>query len=141
MAVQQLVVFSMGDKEYGMDISKISSIEDGLMSVYKIPGTPAYIEGIINLRDRVHAVVNLRKRLKLDAKSIDENTRVIMAKTESDTCGIIVDEVKEIKSFEDSGIETEQGSPADDESKFISGIRTSDGRTIFILDPELLLAV
>lgn len=141
MAAQQLIVFSTGAKEYGIDISLISSIEDGSMSFYKIPGTPEYFEGIVNLRNKAHAVVNLRKRLKLDERDIDENTRVIMAKTRSDTCGIIVDGVREIKAFEDPESDPDRDALTEEESSFVSGIRKIDDRTILIIDPELLMAI
>ena len=141
MAAQQLIVFNSGDKEYGIDISLISSIEDGSMSFYKIPGTPEYFEGIVNLRNKAHAVVNFRKKLRLDGRAIDENTRVIMAKTQSDTYGIIVDEVREIKTFEDTANDPDTDTLTEEESSFVSGIRKIDNRTILIIDPELLLAV
>lgn len=141
MEAQQLIVFSTGEKEYGIDISKISSIEDGSMNFYKIPGAPEYFEGIVNLRNKAHAVVNLRKRLKLDGRDIDENTRVIMAKTQSDTCGIIVDEVREIKAFEDSASDPDRAALTEEESCFVRSIRKIDDRTILVIDPELLLAV
>jgi purine-binding chemotaxis protein CheW len=59
MAAQQLIVFSTGDKEYGIDISKISSIEDCSMTFYNIPGTPDYMEGIINLRGKIIPVMDI----------------------------------------------------------------------------------
>ena len=63
------------------------------------------MEGLINLRGKVHTVFNLRKKFHLTEKVIDDMTKIIIANVNNLTVGFVVDEVNEIIKFNDDDIE------------------------------------
>lgn len=140
MGTRQLVVFTINSEEFGIDIDRINSIEK-MLEIFKIPNTPEYIEGLVNLRGKVHTVFNLRKRFNMPCPEFDENNKIIMANTSASIVGIIVDEVKEIVKVEDSDFENAPKALSNLKEKYLGGIAKIDSRIIMLLDLEKVLAV
>lgn len=138
MATRQLVIFSVNNEEFGIDISQVNIIERP-MDIYKIPNAPEYVEGLVNLRGKVHTVFDLRKRFNLPTKQFDENTKIIMANVNSTVVGIIVDEVKEITKVEDNDTEAVPKALFDMKSKYLNGIAKIGDRIILLLDLDAVL--
>lgn len=67
MAEEQLVVFRLGKEEYAVSISQVREIIK-YQSATKLPGTPSYIEGIINVRGKMIAVIELSARFELNSE-------------------------------------------------------------------------
>jgi len=65
--ILQLVTFSVGEEEFGVEILKVQEINK-MLQVTKIPNSPDFVEGVINLRGKVIPIINLRKRLRLNDK-------------------------------------------------------------------------
>ncbi|MGI6669897.1 MAG: chemotaxis protein CheW [Acetivibrionales bacterium] len=61
MDTRQFLVFMVNNEEFGLNIEKISSIEE-MQDIAKMPNAPDYIEGVANLRGKVHTIFNLRRR-------------------------------------------------------------------------------
>jgi len=135
MASRQLVVFNVGNEEFGVEITNVKEINRP-MEIFKVPNTPPYIEGLINLRGKVHTVFNLRKRFGLPAREMDDDTKIIMVSVNSMVIGFIVDGVKEILRVEDEDIERNVNAVTDLEDRFISGVAKTDSRIILLLDLE-----
>lgn len=140
MAIRQLVIFSVNDEEFGIDIEHVNIIERSL-EIFKIPNTPEYIEGLVNLRGKVHTVINLRKRFNMPAKSFDENTKIIMVSTSSAVVGLIVDEVKEIVKLDDKDIENAPNVLEDLNKRYIDGVAKAGERVILLLNVDTVLAM
>jgi purine-binding chemotaxis protein CheW len=140
MATRQLVIFSINDEEFGIDIEQVNIIERP-MEIFKIPNTPDFVEGLVNLRGKVHTVFNMRKRFKMPVKEFDDNTKIIMANTGSAVVGLVVDEVKEIIKVEDSDIESTPKVLMDMKRKYVSGIAKVENRIILLLDLDIILSV
>lgn len=64
MSEMQLVIFSLGNEEYGVDIMQVKEIVTYKEPV-KVPNTPKFVEGIINLRGEIIPIVNLKKRFNI----------------------------------------------------------------------------
>lgn len=140
MATRQLVIFSVANEEFGIDIAQVNIIERP-MDIYKIPNTPEYVEGLVNLRGKVHTVFDLRKRFNLSPKEFDESTKIIMANVNSTVVGIIVDEVKEITKVEDKDTEAIPKALTDMKGKFLNGIAKIGERIILLLDLDAVLTM
>jgi purine-binding chemotaxis protein CheW len=140
MATRQLVIFNINDEEFGIDIEQVNIIERP-MAIFKIPNTPDFVEGLINLRGKVHTVFNMRKRFKMPVKEFDDNTKIIMANTGSAIVGLVVDEVREIIKVEDSDIESTPKVLVDMKRKYVSGIAKVDSRIILLLDLDIVLSI
>lgn len=91
----QLVIFKLANEDYGLPIQKVQEI-NRMVPVTKLPQTPEFMEGIINLRGRVIPVVDLRKRFGLAVKPHEDDTRIMIIDIDGQTVGIIVDAVNEV---------------------------------------------
>jgi purine-binding chemotaxis protein CheW len=137
--MKQLVVFSVQNEEFGVSIEDVNSIER-MTDIFKIPNTPDYIEGMINLRGKIHTIINLRKRFHMLDKEFDEENRIIIVKASGSAIGIIVDSVREILNVEESNIEPAPKTMAQLEGRYISSMAKVGERIIMQLDLEKVLA-
>jgi purine-binding chemotaxis protein CheW len=140
MASKQLVIFKVNGEDFGIDINQVNIIEKP-PEIFKVPNTPEYIEGLINLRGKVHTVFNLRKRFNLPAQEFDDNTKIIIVNANSTMVGLIVDEVDEIVIFDESNIENTPQIIANQKRRFLSGIAKKGDKIVLILDIENILSL
>lgn len=128
----QLVLFKINDTVFGLDISHVNIIEK-VSEIYKVPDTPHYIDGLINLRGKVHTILNLRKRLGYQPVEHTENTRIIIL-NHSSMVGLLVDEVFEIVGVEDSDIRPAPELISGLSGKYFNGVTEKDGKLVLIFD-------
>lgn len=133
----QLVLFKVNNEIFAIGINSVNIIEK-VTDIYKVPDTPVYIEGLINLRGKVHTVFNVRKKFSYPPIEFDESTRIIILNHES-VVGLLVDEVCEIISVEDSDIKPAPELISGLSGKFFSGVCEKDGKIVLIFDLERLL--
>ena len=67
----KVIVFELMDKEYAIEVDVVQSIEK-LLSITRVPKTPSYVKGVINLRGVVTPIVDLRERFGLEVKEVDD---------------------------------------------------------------------
>lgn len=129
----QVVVFRLGSEEYGADITQVREIIR-VGEITTIPQAPPEIDGMINLRGSITMVVNLRKRLNMEEKAIDGNSRIIVVEVGGRTVGFMVDNVSEVKYIRGGQIEPICGMLADDPGhSYIRGIcKLKDGLLILV---------
>lgn len=139
VSTRQLAIFKIGSEEFGIEIDRISSIEQ-MLEIFKIPNSLEYIEGMVNLRGKVHTVINLRKRFGMHCPEFDENNRIIMVNSSSAVTGIIVDTVREIIKADDSDFGTDTKLKSGSKNKFACGSVKNGSRTILLLDVDKVLA-
>ncbi|MHC1749952.1 MAG: chemotaxis protein CheW [Cellulosilyticaceae bacterium] len=138
MANSQIVVFKLNDQEYGIDIMRVLEIIT-YQSVRPVPEVPDYIEGIINLRRDIYAIVNLRKRFHMPEEASDENTKIVLMKLEDLKVGFIVDTVSEILVIDERDIEPTPKMIARYDSKYIKGVTKKNESMILLLDIDRLI--
>ena len=137
----QLVVFALGNEEYGIDVSAVNGILRAKKFEIKVlPGADKSVEGMINLRGHINYIFNLRNKFNLIEAEISDESKFIMLNVNKATVGCIVDEVTDIVKLNDDEI---QAAPTfiSGNSKYITGIAKLDDRMIIILDPEKIFAV
>ncbi|AGC69167.1 chemotaxis protein CheW [Thermoclostridium stercorarium subsp. stercorarium DSM 8532] len=134
MAIRQFVKFTVGDAEFGVEISQVREIIK-LQEMVKVPDAPAYIEGLMNLRGSVLTVYNLRKRLGMQDKEFDENCKIITVYHNDLLVGFTVDSVNEIIRIDDERIEDTPASVPNVDRKFISKVvKLDENRLMIVLD-------
>lgn len=136
---KQFVVFKLDDEEYGADIVKVTVIER-MLHIARVPATPAYIKGVINLRGDIIPVMDLRARLGLPEKAEDEDTRIIIFNIHNVIFGAIVDSVSEVLQLEESKIESAAGIINDKSLDYINGVAKAESKLITLLNLEKLIA-
>ena len=91
----QMVSFQLADEEYGIEITKVQEII--LMGeITRVPQTPKFIKGLINLRSTVIPIVDLRQRFGLEERELGDESRIMVINVAGKTIGIIVDAVSEV---------------------------------------------
>ncbi|HAM52543.1 MAG TPA: hypothetical protein DCP92_18280 [Nitrospiraceae bacterium] len=136
---RQILVFSVADEEMGLDISCVREVLRP-QAIYPLPKTPPFIDGVINLRGHIVALIDLRKRL--DARQIEDenNKRIIVCKVNKSIVGLTVSSLKEIITLSEEHIRpTPEVVSMQMETDVVSGIATVGNRMIAILDLEHIL--
>jgi len=132
---RQFVVFKLGDQEFGVDIHNVSIVEK-YMNITRVPSTPIYIKGVINLRGEIIPIMSLRAKFGLPEKEADDDTRIIIFKFNDVVMGVIVDVVSEVAYFDDENIESVTSITNDRSLDYITGIAKHEGRLITLLNIE-----
>ena len=136
------LTFELGGEVYGLEILKVQEII-GIMTVTRVPRTPDFVRGVINLRGKVIPVVDLRIKFGLEAKDDTEKTCIIVVQVKQKdsevTMGIIVDEVSEVLDIAAAQIEAAPEFGADIQANFILGMGKVDKKVVMLLDVDRVL--
>jgi purine-binding chemotaxis protein CheW len=135
----QLVTFSIGEEEFGVDILKVQEIIR-TMEITKVPKAPPFVEGVINLRGNVIPIIDLRKRFGLDTRKHDKHTRIIVIEINNMIVGFVVDSVSEVLRIPASTVEPPPPVVSGLESEYISGVGKLEDRLLILLDLDRLLS-
>lgn len=131
----QLVVFKLGQEEYGVDILNVQEIIK-MVSFTKIPNLPDFIEGVINLRGKIIPVIDLRKRFNLPPKEYAEENRIVVIEVNSTTVGMIVDAVSEVLRLAHSTVEPTPAIISSIDTEYLKGVGKLEDRLLILLDIE-----
>ncbi|MBI3610096.1 MAG: purine-binding chemotaxis protein CheW [Nitrospirae bacterium] len=135
----QVVSFKVDDKQYAIDITKIIEI-----IYYKkatpLPQSPEFIEGVVDLRNRVIPVLDLKKRLQLLSKTDRRPNHILIVRVHDKTIGIVVDEVQQVLSVDEGQIQAPQHIFKGTGSKHLRGVCKVNEQLLFILSPDTLLS-
>ncbi len=135
----QLVTFSIGEEEFGVDILKVQEIIR-TMEITKVPRAPAFVEGVINLRGKVIPIIDLRRRFGLQSRKHDKHTRIIVIEISNMIVGFVVDSVSEVLRIPANTVEPPPPVVAGLESEYISGVGKLEDRLLILLDLDRLLS-
>lgn len=100
----QLVSFNLDQEEYGVDVLKVREIIR-MPNVTRVPNTPHYVEGVINLRGKVIPIISMRKKFSLGDIDNDKQTRIMVMDMEGELMGFIVDSVSEVIRISEAEIQ------------------------------------
>lgn len=133
----QLVIFRLAREEYGLPITKVQEI-NRLVPITKLPQTPSFMEGIINLRGRIIPVIDLRKRFQLPEAEQGEDNRIIIVEVNGQTVGITVDAVTEVVRLPGASVEPPPPAFILD-AEYIHGVGKLDERLLILLNIDKIL--
>ncbi|MFH1092894.1 MAG: chemotaxis protein CheW [Candidatus Omnitrophota bacterium] len=136
----QLVVFKIGDEEFGVEINQVREIVK-LVSITRMPKAPVFIEGVVNLRGQIITVIDLAKRLDLPSTGRTDSTRIMVVEVGEDTVGMIVDSVSEVLRLSTDNIEdTPALIETEVHEKYLRGVGKSEDRLLILLDLNEVLS-
>ena len=101
----QIIVFKLGEEEFGVNILQVREIEKLDQGITRVPRAPHFVEGIINLRGEIIPIVDLRARFGLTLPELGLNSRVIIVEVGEALVGMLVDAVEEVLRIPVSAIE------------------------------------
>lgn len=137
--VIQLVSFKLGSEEFAVDILRVQEIIR-LMEITRVPRSPEFIKGVINIRGRVIPVMDLRTRFQMDNCEDTNSTRIMVIELEGNTVGFKVDEVTSVLRLPSDTVEPPPSMVAGVDAEYISGVGKLDDRLLILLDVEHLLS-
>lgn len=134
---RKFLIFRLGQDEFGLPVEAVDEVARAPDQITRVPKTPKFLEGVVNLRGEVLPVVDQRRRFDM-AKSERAGRRLIVVRSERHRAGLIVDSVSEVLGARANAI----GPPPDltgDITRLIAGVVNLDKRIILLLDPSELL--
>lgn len=134
----QLVSFKIANEEFGVDILNVQEINK-MSTITKVPNSPGFVEGVINLRGRVIPVVNLRTKMSMPNRDYDKDTRIIVVDLSGKTVGFLVDSVSEVLRIPRNIIEPPPSMVAGINSNYITAVGKLEDRLLILLDLEKVL--
>ncbi|WP_448522296.1 chemotaxis protein CheW [Schleiferia thermophila] len=135
----QLVSFLIGNEEFGVDILFVQEI-NRMIQITKVPNSPEFVEGVINLRGRVIPVIDLRCKLGIQKKEHDKKTRIIVVEIKEKTVGFIVDAVNEVLRIPRNITEPPPPMVTGINSEFIEAVGKLEDRLLILLNLEEFLS-
>ena len=137
LASLHLVTFRLGDEEFGLDILRVLEIIRP-QELTRVPNSPGFVEGVINLHGKVIPIVSLRKCFGLPAQAYDKQSRIIVLDIQNTPMGLVVDSVSEVLQILTSAVAP---APRLDIAKrnYVSGIAKLSDRLVILVDMNRLL--
>jgi purine-binding chemotaxis protein CheW len=136
------LTFQLGKEIYGLEILKVQEII-GMMSVTRIPKTPEFIRGVINLRGKVISIIELRRKFGMETKADTEKTCVVVVQVGENshqiTMGAVVDEVSEVLEIGTNQLEPPPKFGGNAKIDFILGIGKVGQKVVMLLDIDKVL--
>jgi purine-binding chemotaxis protein CheW len=135
----QLVIFQLGREEFAVEVTQVREIIR-MQDITRMPKAPSFVEGIINLRGQIIAVLDLAQRLNLEAAERGSETRIIVVEAGDIKVGMIVDSVSEVMRISEDEVEPSPALAADVEAVYLKGVVKQENRLIILLDLTRILA-
>src|SRR5476651_2673819 len=136
---RELLTFTLGAEEYGIDILKVQEIR-GYDAVTTIANAPAFIKGVINLRGIIVPIVDMRIKFKLGNVTYDETTVVIILNIAKRVVGMVVDGVSDVTTLKPDEIKAAPEFGGSLDTQYLLGLGTVDERMIILVDIERLMS-
>lgn len=129
----QLVSFTLNDEMFGVDILRVQEI-NRMVSITKIPQTPHYIEGVINLRGKIIPILDIRKKFNIEVREWDKNTRIIVIDVNNSVIGMVVDSVSEVLRIPKNSIEPSPKITSSVGMDYINGVVKLEDKLLIFLE-------
>ena len=137
------LTFALGDEIYGLQILAVQEIMQ-LVPITRVPRTPDFVRGVINLRGKVIPVMDLRRKFSMNAAEDSAQTCIVVvdvaAATQRICMGVVVDRVAEVLNVSADQVEPPPTFGAAVDTDFILGMGKVGEKVIMLLDIQRVLA-
>ncbi|MEN8905250.1 MAG: chemotaxis protein CheW [Clostridiales bacterium] len=145
--MKQIIIFTLDGTNYCLSVDEIFEIIN-YSQTSKVPESPEFVEGLINLRGSVFAIICLKKFFnpnpikvsKQQNTTILKESKIIILNSTKDNLGIIVDEVKEILKINEDDIDVRKEKLVNHDNKHISGIIELNGEKIYQINLDSIFS-
>jgi purine-binding chemotaxis protein CheW len=131
----QFVGFRVGSQQFAVEIHRVKEVRSYSGEITPLPGSPQFIEGMIDWRGRLIPVIDMRKRLGLSGISNTMRTRILIVRANEEKIGMIVDEADQVYTIPVENIQA----PPEQASDFVLAVAKQEDCVFLILDVERLL--
>lgn len=133
----QLVTFVVGSEEFAIPILSVQEI-NRMMQITRVPQSPAFVEGVINLRGKIIPVVDLRRRFGHAQQDHTGDNRIIVVEVAGRVIGFSVDRVNEVLRISSGIVEPPPAMVCGMGSDYVQGVGKLDDRLLILLDLDRL---
>jgi purine-binding chemotaxis protein CheW len=137
--VIQIVGFVVDTEEYGLEILKVQEVVR-LPHITRLPRSPIFIKGVINLRGNIIPIIDLREKFGLRAKKYIDSTRVIIVEVGEKKIGMIVDIVSQVIRVTKDSIVPPPSMVSGVGKEYLSGVVRLEKRLIMLLKIEDIIS-
>ena len=135
---KQYLTFNLAEEYYGVDILKVQEIK-GYTSVTRIPNTPEYLKGVLNLRGTIVPIVDLRLKFGMGMTEPTAFTVVVVVNVRNRIMGFLVDAVSDVLDMNTRNIQPPPELGTAVNIKFVAGIGNANERLVTLLDIDRVL--
>lgn len=135
----QLVIFRLGTEEFGVDIMQVQEIIR-MPEITRIPKSPDYIKGVINLRGKIIVVMDLDSRFRMTSNELTDESRIIVVDIDGTVVGMVVDSVSEVIRMSGANVDqTPEIITQKINAEYLKGVGKIDDRMLILLNLEHVL--
>jgi purine-binding chemotaxis protein CheW len=138
VGVVRWVTFRLAEECYGIDVMQVQEVLR-VPDVAAVPGAPAFVMGIINLRGNVVTVLDARKLLALAAGDVTDNTRILIVEANGLRVGLLVDSVAEVVDIAPTAIDPPPTLGKDEGARYILGVHSTAEQILILIDLDRLI--
>lgn len=142
------LTFSLNSEEYGLEILKLKEII-GITTITPIPKAPNFVKGVINLREKVIPIIDLRLKFEMPQQDYTDRTCIIVVEAQeggkisgqnsNKDIGVVVDSVSEVMHIKQEDIEAAPSFGGSVNAEYILGMAKVEGGVKILLDIDSVL--
>jgi purine-binding chemotaxis protein CheW len=134
----QFLTFQLGEELYGVDILRVQEIK-GYTAVTRIPNTPGYIKGVLNLRGTIVPIIELRTKFAMPQVEYTMFTVIVVVVVKERVMGLVVDAVSDVLDIDTQDIQAPPEFGASVDVAFLNGIGKAGDKLVALLNIDRLL--
>ncbi len=132
------VTFRVGNADYAIDATDVLHLESFTEATH-VPGAPAFVAGLVQVRGKLVPVVDLRKRFGLEPTARTLDSRVIVVKIAGRVAGLLVDSAREVVRLDEATFEPPPELIDEQASGFVKAVATQSRRLLLVVDVPRLI--
>lgn len=137
--LHQLVIFNLGVEEFGVNIMQVQEIIR-MPDITRIPRSPEYVKGVINLRGKIIVVMDLDRRFGMNETEMTDDSRIVVVDINGTIIGLVVDSVSEVIRLKGSNIEqTPEIITQKINAEYLKGVGKMEDRLLILLNLENII--
>jgi purine-binding chemotaxis protein CheW len=136
--LRQIIVFRVGKEDYGLEIDKVQEVIR-MKIIKKLPRSPHYILGVMNLRGNIIPIIGLRQKFGLPEVTYDEFTRIVVVNHENKLVGMVVDEVNRVINVPENSIEGNSDMIRENTKALVRGVAKLDDQVVILIELDYLI--
>ncbi|MGQ0814685.1 MAG: chemotaxis protein CheW [Gemmatimonadota bacterium] len=133
-----IVVFRMNNEEFGTDISNVVEVLEYREPVH-VPRAPEFIDGVVQVRDKVLPIIDLRKRMEIPVAPPTADTRIIVVLIDEERVGLLVDSVVEVSHMRSENVSQPPAFFRGLSAEYLQGLARIGERLVIVLRLERIL--
>jgi purine-binding chemotaxis protein CheW len=134
----QYATFVVGDLFFGIDVLRVQEVLR-YQAMTQVPLSPVVAQGLINLRGQIVTALDMRRRLGLAARRVDELPMNLVVRTEDGPVSLLVDEIGDVLQLDTADFEPPPDNITPEARKLILGVYKLNKRLLLVLDPDQTL--